>query len=138
MADAPATSSVETEIADLVKRLETAWNAGDSAGFAAPFAENADFVNVMGMHARGRAAILAGHEHIFRTIYAGSVNAYALDSMRLLRDGVALAHVRAHLRVPGGPMAGEHDAIFSFVATRGDAGWQIDSFHNTFVRQPPA
>ena len=137
MADAPATSSVDVEIADLVKRLETAWNTGDSAGFAAPFADDADFVNVMGMHARGRPAIAGGNEHILRTIYAGSVNAYTVDSVRLLRPDVALAHVRAHLRVPGGPMAGEHDAIFSFVATRGDAGWRIDSFHNTFVRQPP-
>jgi uncharacterized protein (TIGR02246 family) len=129
-------TSVHSEVAELVQRLEGAWNAGDAAGFAAPFAEGADFVNVMGMHARGRQAIEAGHEHIFRTIYAGSVNAYELESARVLRPGVALAHVRARLRVPGGPMAGEHDALFSMVLVQGGDGWQVEGFQNTFVRQP--
>jgi uncharacterized protein (TIGR02246 family) len=137
MADV-ATASVQDEVADLVQAMETAWNAGDAAGFSAPFADDADFVNVMGMHARGRQAITAGHEHIFRTVYAGSANAYALRGVRLLRPGVAVAHVHARLRVPAGPMAGEHEALFSMVLTHEADGWKVQSFHNTFVRPPGA
>ena len=72
----------------IVHRMESAWNAMDGAAFAAPFAEDADFVNIRGEHLRGRTAIAAGHEGIFRTIYAGSVNSYTLQGVRLLRSDV--------------------------------------------------
>lgn len=120
-----------TALADVVHRLEAAWNAMDGAAFAADFGEDADFVNVRGEHVRGRAAIAAGHAAIFATIYAGSTNAYTVEAARLLRPDVALAHVGARLEVPGGPLAGRHAARFSLVLTREPGGWQIAAFHNT-------
>ena len=128
--------SIMDDAAALAARLESAWNTGDSAGFTAPFAEDADFVNVLGMHARGREAILAGHEGIFRTVYAGSRVAYQVEGARLLRPDVALVHVQAGLDVPGGPMAGHHAARYSMVLTRDGGEWRIASFHNTFIRDP--
>jgi uncharacterized protein (TIGR02246 family) len=118
-------------LADVVRRLEAAWNAMDGAAFAADFGEDADFVNVRGEHVRGRAAIAAGHVAILATIYAGSTNTYTLEAARLLRPDVALAHVGAQLEVPGGPLAGRHAARFSLVLTREPGGWQIAAFHNT-------
>ena len=73
--------------------LPHTWNATDSQAFAAPFAPDADFVNVYGMHARGRDAIAQGHEFILRGPYAGSRVAYTVEAVRLLRPDVALAHV---------------------------------------------
>ena len=104
-------------LADVVRRLEAAWNAMDGAAFAADFGEDADFVNVRGEHVRGRAAIAAGHAAILATVYAGSTNAYTLEAARL--------------DVPGGPLAGRHAARFSVVLTREPGGWQIAAFHNT-------
>ena len=52
----------------------------DGPAFAAPFAVDADFVNIRGEHFRGRAAIGAGHAAIFQTIYAGSTNNYELET----------------------------------------------------------
>src|SRR6185295_2765572 len=86
----------------IVGQLEAAWNAMDGPAFAAPFAVEADFVNIRGEHFRGRAAIAAGHAAIFRTIYAGSTNRYTLEGARLLRPEVALVHVYAMLDVPQG------------------------------------
>src|SRR4051794_5550063 len=86
----------------IVQQLEAAWNAMDGTAFAAPFAEDADFVNVRGEHFQGRAAIAGGHAGIFRTIYAGSTNQYTLEAARLLHPEVALVHVRAILDVPAG------------------------------------
>jgi uncharacterized protein (TIGR02246 family) len=128
--------SIADDAAALAARLENAWNTGDSPAFTAAFAEDADFVNVLGMHVRGRESILAGHEQIFRTVYAGSTVRYSLESARLLRPDVALAHVRAGLDVPGGPMAGHHQARYSMVLTRDGGEWRIASFHNTFIRDP--
>jgi uncharacterized protein (TIGR02246 family) len=122
-------------LADVVRRLEKALHDGDGAAFAADFADDADFVNVQGSHFRGRSAIAGGHAGIFATIYAGSVNQYTLESARLIRPDVAIAHVRARLEVPRGPLAGLHPALFSIVATREPDGWRIASFHNTLEAQ---
>ena len=128
--------SIADDAAALAARLENAWNSADSAGFAAAFADDADFVNVLGMHVRGREAIGHGHAEIFRTVYAGSTVRYRLDSARLLRPDVGLAHVAATLTVPAGPMAGAHRALYSMVLMRDGGEWRIASFHNTFIRDP--
>ena len=120
-------SAVET----IVTRLEAAWNAMDGDAFAAPFASDADFVNIRGEHFRGRDAIAGGHTAIFRSIYAGSANRYTLESARLVRPDVALAHVHAVLDSPQGPLKGRHGALFSLVLTREPGGWKIAAFHNT-------
>jgi len=122
-----------TALAEIVRQLEAAWNAGDGAAFAARMAPDADFVNIRAEHLRGREAIAAGHAAIFRTIYAGSHNRYTLESARLLSPDVALVHVQAALEVPAGPLAGPHAALFSMVLTRGADGWLIASFHNTLA-----
>ena len=120
----------------IVAALESAWNAGDGDAFAAPFADDADFVNIRAEHFRGRDTIAAGHTGIFRTIYAGSVNRYATEAMRLLRPDVALVHVRATLDCPTGPLQGRHTSLFSMVLVRDGAEWRIATFHNTLTPPP--
>ena len=98
-----------------------------------PATPDADFVTIRAEHFRGRDAIASGHAGIFWTIYAGSVNRYTVESVRLLRPDVALVHVHAVLDAPSGPMAGRHMARFSAVLTRAAGGWQIASLHNTLA-----
>jgi len=117
----------------VVKRLEDAWNAADGAAFAAPFAPDADFVNVRGELHSGEEAIAAGHQQIFDTIYAGSTVRYAVLQARELDDRVILAQIQAKLNVPSGPLAGEINALASIVLV-GDADDRgIAAFHNTVV-----
>jgi uncharacterized protein (TIGR02246 family) len=132
---ADLTAADRAAVDTIVTHLETAWNSMDGDAFAAPFADDADFVNIRAEHFRGRDAIAAGHTAIFRSIYAGSTNRCTLESARLVRPDVALAHVRAVLDVPQGPLKGRHDARFSMVLTREPGGWEIAAFHNTL--QPP-
>ena len=115
----------------IIEGMQSAWNAGDGAGFGAPMTEDADFVTIRGDHLRGREAIVASHTGIFATIYAGSRNHLTLESSRLLRDDVALIHVRSVLEAPSGPLAGRHGARFSAVLLREGARWRITSFHIT-------
>ena len=123
-------------IDEVIAGLEKAWNAADGDAFGQWFAEDAEFVTVYGMYFQGRATIAASHQHIFETVYKDSVVSYVPFQTRMLRDDVALVHMRAHLSVPEGPMAGEHDALPSIVVTREPDGWKIASLHNTFVSQP--
>jgi uncharacterized protein (TIGR02246 family) len=115
----------------IVRHLETSWNAMDAEAFASPFQEDADFVNIVGEHARGRAAIVEGHRAIFRDFYADSTTKLTLMAARLLRPEVALAHVQSVLDAPKGPLAGRNTGVFSMVLTKEDGQWTIAAFHNT-------
>ena len=126
-------SDGERIVSDVVGKLEEAWNTADGAAFAWPFAEDADFVNVRGEHLRTREVIATGHQGIFNTIYAGSVVRYEVAGVRAIAPAVLLAHVKAALTVPIGPLAGEHSALFTLVLVQNQNAWSIAAFHNTFV-----
>ena len=118
---------------ELIGRLEQAWNEADGRAFGEPFSADADFVNIRGEHHRGQEAIAAGHQAIFDSIYKDSSVDYELIQARALSGDVILAHAAGVLRVPSGPLAGEHSAVQSLVLVRGDDGWKIAGFHNTLV-----
>jgi uncharacterized protein (TIGR02246 family) len=120
----------------IVARLEDAWNSGDAEAFASPFAEDADFVTIRGEHFSGRTAIRAGHDAIFRTVYAGSANDMVVEAARLLRPELALVRVYSRLEVPQGPLTGTHGARFTLVVSRDQGGWRIASLHNTLEAAP--
>jgi len=118
--------------------LTTAWNAADGAAFAREFTDDADFVNIFAMHGVGREAIAEAHQMIFDTIYRGSRNAFSVEAVRSLRDDVALAHIRALLEIPEGPMQGELRALATAVMVREGEAWKIAAFHNTKEGQLPS
>jgi uncharacterized protein (TIGR02246 family) len=117
----------------IIERLETGWNAADGAAYAAPFASDADFVNVRGELHSGAEAIAAGHQGIFNSIYAGSTVDYSVLQARALIDGGILAHVTGKLHVPGGPLAGDHEALGTVVLVPDGDEHRIAAYHNTLV-----
>jgi uncharacterized protein (TIGR02246 family) len=119
--------------AEIIGRLERAWNGANGTAFGEPFAFDADFVDIRGEHHRGREAIVAGHRAIFRSIYEGSSVDYELTGAKELSGDVILADATGALSVPAGPLAGEHGAVQSLVLVRGGDGWEIAAFHNTLV-----
>ena len=126
-------SNGERIVSDLVVELEKAWNAADGAGFARPFAEDADFVNIRGEHSRTREVIAKGHQAIFNTIYAGSVVRYQVTGVRSIAPAVLLAHVKGTLKAPTGPLAGEHRSLLTVVLVQDQNAWSIAAFHNTLI-----
>ena len=119
--------------AAIVDELQQAWNAGDVARFAQPFAEDADFVNIRGEHHRTRDAIARGHQSIFASIYTDSVVRLEVAAVRSIATGVLLTHVRSVLNVPAGPLAGEHHALFSLVLVPDTRGGWIAALLGTLV-----
>jgi uncharacterized protein (TIGR02246 family) len=119
--------------AELIGRLERAWNEADGRAFGEPFAPDADFLTIRGEHLDGREAIAAGHQAIFDSIYKGSSIDFELTGARVLSEEVILAHATAVLRAPSGPLAGEHGAVQSLVLVRRGDGWEIAGLHNTLM-----
>ncbi len=129
-------TDLEQQIATLVAQLETAWNAGAAAAFAACFTSDARFVTVRGDYLVGRGMIAELHKQLFDGIYRGSKNAYTLITATEVAPAVAVANARTLLTVPGGPMAGEYKAILTLVAVQRPAGWQFAALHTTLDTAP--
>ena len=117
----------------IMQRLERAWNSADGTAFGEPFSPGADFVAIRGDLHTGRDAVAASHQEILGTIYSGSAIRYQVLQARDLDERVILAHARATLSVPGGPLAGEHASTITAVLLRHDDGWEITAFHNTLI-----
>jgi uncharacterized protein (TIGR02246 family) len=120
-------------IEDLAAKLVEAWNRRDARALAAIFAEDADFTNVFGMLAEGRAAIEALHAPLFRTIFKDSRLSVTETRVRLIRPDVASVDVKWTMtgaRDPHGNPWPEREGLLSWIATRHGGGWLIDVSHN--------
>ena len=120
-------------IETIIEKMERAWNAGDGAGFAAPFAVDADQVNIFGTVLKGRAEIAERHDRILKTILLGSRNALQLVEARHIADEVVLARVHSVVDVPQGLLAGELQTLASLIFHKTNVGWDLLTFHNTRI-----
>jgi uncharacterized protein (TIGR02246 family) len=91
-----AQTSQQTEehaIRAIMDRFIDAWNQHDAKAFAALFAEDADFTNVRGMGASGRAKIETFHAPLFATIFSKSHQEHTDIKARFLRPDMAAVDV---------------------------------------------
>lgn len=116
-----------------VKQLETGWNTKSGAAFARPFAEDADYVVINGMHLKGQTAIEQGHQQIFDTIYKDTTLTLAVQQIRFLRPDVAVVHASGRRNGPG---TESYAAVMTLVMTKEKQGWTIAAFQNTAVTSP--
>ena len=124
----------EGPLHELAEKLENTWNNSDSAAWAALFAEDADFIHILGGHFHGREAIEHGHRQIFDTIYKGSRNSFEVEGVRFVRPDVAIVFVRAHLKWYLNGVEQQIDARPTLMAHKKDNGqWEIVAFQNTLI-----
>ena len=126
-----ARATDEAALRKVVRQVQDGWNAHDGKAFAAPFAQDADYVVVNGEHVKGRAAIEGGHKAIFSTIYKDSNNTATIKSVRFLRADVALVHVQWHLKFRQGDTMHEGRAMNTMVLTKEKGRWSIAAYQNT-------
>ena len=124
----------ETLLRELATRLEAAWNASDSVAWAAQFADDADFIHVLGGHFSGRADVERGHRHIFDTIYKGSRNRFTVEKVRFVRPDVAIVFLRGNLTWYLNGAEQHIEARPTLIAEKlSDGQWQIVTFQNTLI-----
>jgi uncharacterized protein (TIGR02246 family) len=123
----------ETAIRENVRQMETGWNTKSGAVFAKPFAADADYVVINGLHMRGQEAIAQGHQRIFDTIYKNSTLSLSVKQIRMLRPDVAVVHVNATNKTQQGAEMREANAIITLVMTKEKGDWKIVAFQNTQV-----
>ena len=119
---------------EIVRRLEQAWNNGDSVAWTAEFAKDADFIHVLGGFFHGSGDIEHGHRTIFDTIYKGSQNRFEVEKVRLLRPDVAVVFIRANLTWYLNGQEHHIQARPTLVAEKSPTGeWRIAVFQNTLI-----
>jgi len=130
----------ENAIHAVINRFVDAWNHHDAKAFAAVFSEDADFTNVRGMGASGRAAIEAFHAPVFATIFSKSHLEYTDIKTRYLRSDIAAVDVRWKMTGAMDPQGNpwpEREGLLNFVMAKSDGRWEITVMHNLEISALP-
>jgi len=112
-----------------------AWNQRDAMAIAGLFAEDAEFVNVVGLWWHDRQAIWKAHDYGLKKIFKDSTLELRQKKVRMLSDEVALVHAR--MRLSGQTAHGEVQQagvrfnVFTFVVKKEEKGWICVAAHNT-------
>ena len=124
----------------LAEKFRADWNSHDMDAMGQLLTADADFVNVIGMHMKGRAQIVAQHKEIHRTQFKNSVWVTHSVETQLLAPGFGLVHVNWGISGdldPDGTPRPPRDGIFSWLLVKqADGTWLIRSVQNTNIRKP--
>jgi uncharacterized protein (TIGR02246 family) len=122
---------------DIAETFVDAWNARDATRLASVFAEDAEFVNVVGLWWHDRASIEKAHAYGLERIFQNSTLHLIRTKTNHLSDDIAVVH--AKMRLTDQTSIGDVDApgirqnIFTFVARRTASGWECVAAHNTDI-----
>jgi len=129
------------EIEAMVKSLLAAWNATDADAYAAHFWPDASWVNVVGMHWRGRDQVAFAHRLFLSTIFKDCKQTLVSTEARAIAPGVALAVVTmiqdAYTTPDGNRMPQAHDRL-TLTAVQRDGRWLLIHGHNTIINPQAA
>jgi uncharacterized protein (TIGR02246 family) len=129
-------------IAQTVANSVNAWNLHDAHAFAMTFTEDADFTNVAGIHANGRASVEAFHAPRFAGVFKDTHETAAIRSIRFLRTDLASVDIDWQMtgaKTPDGASRPPRKGLLDWVMARqSDGSWLIQVMHNTELTNSPA
>ena len=118
----------ETTIKDILTNLIDAWNRGNAQDFAAPFADNADFIAFDGTHLKGRDQIIAFHKILFETALKGTRLEGGVNFVRFVEPTLALMHSWVTTTLQGQTnLSASRDSLQLFVFTKPGESWRCDA-----------
>jgi uncharacterized protein (TIGR02246 family) len=128
------TPSDVAKIETLEQEQAQAWSAHDAARYARLFTEDADVVNVLGWHWKGRAELEHKLTRAFALVFARSQLSVHDVGVRFLRPDVAIAHVPWTMTgalSPTGGTAPPQQGLQTQTLVKRDGRWRIAAFQNT-------
>ena len=129
-----ASTQDEVAIKANMAAFADAWNIHSAKTLAALFAEDADFVNVMGLWLKGRAEIEQGHAQVFATFLSESHLNITDTQIKFFKADVALLHSSWEIvgqKSPDGEHQLHKNGILTALTTYKNNTWQIVALHNT-------
>jgi uncharacterized protein (TIGR02246 family) len=127
---------VRTVLTDFVE----AWNKHDAKAFSMIFAEDADFTNVRGMSAHGRAEVEQFHAPRFATTFKDTYQKITETKVRFIKPDVAAVDARWEMtgaKNPEGQDIPPRNGLLNFVMTKEGGKWFITVMHNMDLPASP-
>jgi len=125
-----------TEARRVVESFAECWNSHDIDAFTELFSEDAEFVNVVGLWWKGRAAIKAAHEFTHQTIFKNSRLTIAEVFIRFPAPQIAITRcnwkLEGHVTPDGSPLP-ERTGILLNILHREAGRWFIIDSQNTDI-----
>jgi uncharacterized protein (TIGR02246 family) len=130
----------EQAIVGVAARFQVAWNSHDMDILGAIATEDIDFVNVAGLHWKGRDQVVKEHAERHKVRFKNSVMRFQSVRAQFLRPDIALVHIDWDTHgdldfdlKPWPPRKG----IFSWLMMKSDGVWKIRAVQNTDSTLPP-
>lgn len=148
-------SGDEARIREVIKAQESAWNAGDAAGYCANFQKEGMFTVITGAVLDGRGALQERIGSIFATIFKGSKIKQEVRKIRFTRprlwdsstvqwSDVAMVEIATEVSdyqaLPIGVTAspdGKLRTSMLQVLVKQNGDWWVTAFHNVDVKPNP-
>lgn len=124
------------QIENVVRAFSDCWNRHDMEAFAQLFAEDAEFVNVVGLWWKGREEIKRAHAATHATMFKNSRLTLTNIAMRFVKPDVAITRssweLTGHLG-PFGEVLPVRRGILMNLIVRIDGEWKIIDSQNTDI-----
>lgn len=121
---------------DIPKQFVAAWNNRNAKDLADLFAEDAEFVNVVGLWWHNKADIFKAHDYGLKNLFSESELSIRKIKTKYLSDDIAVVNARLHLegqtKIAGHKLQARN-TIFTFVVQNKEDHWLCVSAHNTDV-----
>ena len=125
----------EQQIRALFDQMCRAWSDGDAVAYGRCFTADCDYVSFDGYWERGRDAMVASHDKLFRGVLFGSALVGEVESIRHLGDGVAVMHATGSVLVAWRKRLPKRRLTRNtIVVVRSPEGWRCAAIHNGRVR----
>lgn len=126
-----------SEVTSIVKAFAESWNKHDMNEFAALFAPDAEFVNVVGLWWKGRAEIKAAHEFTHQTLFKNSLLTVTDVSVRFPAPQIAIARspwkLEGHVTPDGAPLPERNGVLLNVLRQEGGRWFIIDSQNTDII-----
>ena len=122
---------------EIPERFVSGWNNRDVDELISIFAEDAEFVNVVGLWWHNIREIRKAHDYGLRVIFKDSTLKLQKVTVKSLSDDIAVVHAKMRLsnQTPKGDVETPQlrQNLFSFVVQKFDDHWLCVSAHNTDI-----
>ncbi|WP_232293347.1 SgcJ/EcaC family oxidoreductase [Stigmatella aurantiaca] len=134
----------ERDLQQLVAVQAEAWNSGDAVAWSKDFAQDADFINIVGSVFEGREQIEQRHAAIFSTLFKGSQAKVTVRKIVFPQEDIAVVdtthEVTGHSGLPPGVRDTEPGLLrtrMRYVMQKRSGQWRILAGQNTDVKPAP-
>jgi len=128
----------EAAVRAIIDRQTDAWNKHDMAAFVVDTMPDVDWINVVGMHWKGRETVLNAHAKLHTGMFA---NSHMLTpEITMMREIAPNVIVETHVNriegvgaLPSGAPYPDSGNLITLVFVKTQTGWRIAHAHNTTI-----